>query len=476
MADVKFTDLPAPTGPLAATDLVAVTQDPAGTPTSVGATLAELRDAMGILPIFDVTAYGADPTGAADSTVEIQDAIDAAEAAMGGIVYFPAGIYTVNGALQDTSRSNSQLLLPLRHCVSDEQITIVFMGCRPPPPIMSVVGATPVPEAHSIIQGTLNSGTGALLGGRGPSGSFADLTLVHVVMRDLAIRMPSNPALTALDLSHAVSFDVDNVVVDVGSYYVQGLTEPTTTTSYGLRVPKNGNGAFTRLGAVNVIGFYKGYQFAEHTTGGQVAAWGCKVAAEFIAADHASHFSRFMAVHCEKVLTATGTHYVDIEQLNVEHAASGWWVTDQDIDDPSNYLRGNVRWHVVLAGVGVDSTFTINGAEGMEIDRLGFPSFARSVTRTTNHTATILDAGKFTEMNSASANNFTLPTEASVPFPPDTELHVRQMGAGATTLVAPSGGTLTPPAGKTLVLDGQGAVVTLKKKTGNTWIAFGALA
>ena len=42
-------------------------------------------------PIFRVTDYGADPTGATDSTLAIQSAINAAIAAGGGVVFLPAG-------------------------------------------------------------------------------------------------------------------------------------------------------------------------------------------------------------------------------------------------------------------------------------------------------------------------------------------------------------------------------------------------
>ncbi len=45
---------------------------------------------------FDVTSYGADAAGAADSTLAIQAAIDAAETAGGGIVWMPAGLYQVS--------------------------------------------------------------------------------------------------------------------------------------------------------------------------------------------------------------------------------------------------------------------------------------------------------------------------------------------------------------------------------------------
>src|SRR5688572_9584324 len=46
--------------------------------------------------IFDATRFGADPSGAADSTVAIQNAINAAAAAGGGVVYLAAGVFRVS--------------------------------------------------------------------------------------------------------------------------------------------------------------------------------------------------------------------------------------------------------------------------------------------------------------------------------------------------------------------------------------------
>lgn len=47
-------------------------------------------------PVYNaVTTYGADPTGATDSTAAIQNAINAAGLAGGGVVYLPAGTYKV---------------------------------------------------------------------------------------------------------------------------------------------------------------------------------------------------------------------------------------------------------------------------------------------------------------------------------------------------------------------------------------------
>src|SRR5688572_18882103 len=44
---------------------------------------------------YNVLTYGADPSGVADSTAAIQQAIDAAGAAGGGVVYLPAGTFRV---------------------------------------------------------------------------------------------------------------------------------------------------------------------------------------------------------------------------------------------------------------------------------------------------------------------------------------------------------------------------------------------
>ena len=67
-------------------------------------------------PVFDVTQYGADPTGATDSTTAIQSAINAAAAAGGGVVFLPAGEFRVS-----PQGSNS-------HCLRVSTSNIVIRG------------------------------------------------------------------------------------------------------------------------------------------------------------------------------------------------------------------------------------------------------------------------------------------------------------------------------------------------------------
>lgn len=93
------------------------------------------------------------------------------------------------------------------------------------------------------------------------------------------------------------------------------------------------------------------------------------------------------------------------------------------------------------------------------------------------YTSVLDDAGKRTDMNRATAQTPTIPTNAQVPFVVDQDvLTWRQVGAGAFTLT-PFDGTVTivPPPGKTLVSNGVGAIVSAAKCGTNTWQAYGDL-
>lgn len=73
----------------------------------------------------------------------------------------------------------------------------------------------------------------------------------------------------------------------------------------------------------------------------------------------------------------------------------------------------------------------------------GEPSgIVESNTQTANYTLTLADVGKCVEMNTASANNLTVPPVSTAAFGIGTVIEVLQLGAGQTTIVAGSGVTL----------------------------------
>lgn len=108
-------------------------------------------------------------------------------------------------------------------------------------------------------------------------------------------------------------------------------------------------------------------------------------------------------------------------------------------------------------------TVTINGASStMSIN-----------TQTASYTLVSGDAEKYVRMNVASANNLTVPPNSSVAFAIGTQVHVRQAGAGKTTVVAGSGVTINTP--ETLNLRKQQSTATLIKVATDTWEIMGDL-
>jgi hypothetical protein len=62
---------------------------------------------------------------------------------------------------------------------------------------------------------------------------------------------------------------------------------------------------------------------------------------------------------------------------------------------------------------------------------------------TASYTAVLANNGQIVTMDNASANTFSIPTNASVAFPIGTQINVLQIGAGQTTIQAVTSGTTT---------------------------------
>jgi hypothetical protein len=99
---------------------------------------------------------------------------------------------------------------------------------------------------------------------------------------------------------------------------------------------------------------------------------------------------------------------------------------------------------------------------------------------TASYTAVLANNGQVVTMNNASANTFSIPTNASVAFPIGTQINVLQIGAGQTTIQAVTSGTTTiqstgatPAAPKLRVR--YSAATCLKAGT-DLWYVFGDIA
>jgi hypothetical protein len=90
-----------------------------------------------------------------------------------------------------------------------------------------------------------------------------------------------------------------------------------------------------------------------------------------------------------------------------------------------------------------------------------------------SYTLVLADAGKYVRVDNASANDLTVPANASVAFDVGTIITLRQVGAGQMTVVEDTGVTVNTP--ETLNLRKQGSTATLIKVGTNEWDLTGDL-
>lgn len=113
-------------------------------------------------------------------------------------------------------------------------------------------------------------------------------------------------------------------------------------------------------------------------------------------------------------------------------------------------------------------------------DMNGLVAFAINAQTGTSYTAVLNDQySKLITMDNAAANDFLIPTDASVAFPVGTVLNVYMKGVGVTTIKAVTSGTTTVvSAGATAaqpVLARYKVAACIKIAT-NSWVVVGGIA
>jgi hypothetical protein len=99
---------------------------------------------------------------------------------------------------------------------------------------------------------------------------------------------------------------------------------------------------------------------------------------------------------------------------------------------------------------------------------------------TASYTAVIANNGQVVTMNVGSANNFSIPTNASVAFPIGTQINVLQIGTGQTTIQAVTSGTTsilsTGASAAAPKLRARYSAATCLKAGTDLWYVFGDIA
>jgi hypothetical protein len=101
---------------------------------------------------------------------------------------------------------------------------------------------------------------------------------------------------------------------------------------------------------------------------------------------------------------------------------------------------------------------------------------ANLVTKTSNHTLELADAGRTLDIDVATANTITIPTNAAVPFLIGTQIAFIQTGAGQTSFAAANSITTTILSkNSNKKIASRYSPATLIKKDTDTWILIGDL-
>ena len=93
-----------------------------------------------------------------------------------------------------------------------------------------------------------------------------------------------------------------------------------------------------------------------------------------------------------------------------------------------------------------------------------------AINSQTGTTYTLVLSDIIVEMNNASANTLTIPTNASVAFPIGVTITVLQYGAGATTVTGDTGVTVNGVSAGGIAAAAQYESFTLYKRATDEWI------
>jgi len=368
------------------------TPDPSYTPGRVIAVAGDaVRDiqaqfmshkAETVTHVFNVkTGFGAKGNGVTDDTQAILNAINAAAAAGGGTVYFPKGHYIIAGELLNPDMQNAQIPLPTVS-LSDPQVYIALVGEETVKSYAQYSSVAPT-RSGVILESTLTNASGhfpAVIGASRPDKEFTNIT---AVIKNICIRTPNNPTLSALQLHGVVNAIVEDVCVDVNASTLD-ILEPTNYMARGLILPRWGNDGTVSVNRFYALGYYVGLHFAEHAKIKDTFIQNCKIAMyPEVRYGHASHIYHILVQSCPYVIAQpvdggvtdlTGPTYpmplfidmLDVEDYNpnIPLSTGPWPAVVKHIADQNNMLSGHVNYF--LSG-STNINLIVSGAGGLKI-------------------------------------------------------------------------------------------------------------
>lgn len=147
----------------------------------------------------------------------------------------------------------------------------------------------------------------------------------------------------------------------------------------------------------------------------------------------------------------TDTKKMKVGDGSTAWTSLGYTVTDGDITGVTagTGLSGGGNSGAVTIAVDTATVATLTETQTLTNKTLTTPTLNDPKinlafdAETASYTAVLANNGQVVTMDNASANTFSIPTNASVAFPIGTQINVLQIGAGQTTIQAVTSGTTT---------------------------------
>lgn len=317
---------------------------------------------------INVKWFGAKGDGVTNDTPSIQQAINACDLNGGGIVYFPNGIYFIDGAKD--SNSNSQIYFPLNSLSSSINLKCIRLRGQTPPneysnPFFSA-GENDHPNSSVILKSNMLS-SGNIIGSRSEASTWGDFNFIHAKIENISVRIRSMTGATNVT-PLATGINMGNVALYTGKYIevcttsqMYATLEPSTTCN-GVIMPRNNNFAICNMDNFNIYGVNTAVDCYEHTHLDNFLIDTCIAGLNFNNVNHSIHVTKGCVARSRYNITAQNFSYFYVDHISFENdtakdvATPTWNRTLLDLYDVEGTSFGTVRVHKVRAGVGADYT------------------------------------------------------------------------------------------------------------------------
>lgn len=240
----------------------------------------------------------------------------------------------------------------------------------------------------------------------------------------------------------------------LGNINVVSSTITTTTANGDLTLDPNGSGV-VKFDSDALLSAQNDLRFGDSDTSNYVAIQAPTTVA-----------TNYTLTLPDAVAGSSGLALISDTNGVLSWAAAGAALTDNTTDSGTNYITFTTSTSGSLSAARVSTTkLTFQPSTGTLVSE-GPVVFRRTENvQTGNYTLALTDRNIAVAMNNSSAATVTVPTNASVPFPVGSIIHITRVNTGSVTLAGAGGVTLS----KTGLL-GSNEEVILRKRATDSWL------